>query len=99
MKRKINKVETVKSFSPDSTTAEAFRTLRTNIQFSMSAEGSNVILVTSSFQGEGKSWNSANIANVFAAQGKRTLIIDADMRRGVQEKKFGVTNSMGFLII
>lgn len=95
MKRKINKVETVKSFSPDSSAAEAFRTLRTNIQFSMSSDDSNVILVTSSFQGEGKSWNSANIASVFAAQGKRTLIIDADMRRGVQEKKFGVSNSNG----
>lgn len=92
---KMKKVETVTSFSPDSRTAEAFRTLRTNIQFSMSGDESFVLLVTSSFQGEGKSWNSSNIANVFAVQGKKTLLIDADMRRGVQEKKFGVTNSNG----
>ena len=97
MKRRENKskVEIVNSFSPDSGAAEAFRTLRTNLQFSMNGDESCVILVTSSFQGEGKSWNSSNIANVFAVQGKRTLIIDADMRRGVQEKKFGVPNSNG----
>lgn len=96
MKRKENnKVEKVNSFLPDSCAAEAFRTLRTNIQFSAPTEGSFALLVTSSFQGEGKSWNSANIANVFAAQGKKTLIIDADMRRGVQEKKFNVSNESG----
>jgi len=97
MKRKINKdkVEVIKSFSPDSNTAEAFRTLRTNIQFSISGQESFVLLLTSSFQGEGKSWNSANIANVFAAQGKKTVIIDADMRRGVQEKQFNVSNANG----
>jgi capsular exopolysaccharide synthesis family protein len=97
MKRKENKnkIEQVKSFLPDSCSAEAFRTLRTNIQFSVSSEDPFVLLVTSSFQGEGKSWNSANIANVFAAQGKKTLLIDADLRRGVQEKKFNVSNENG----
>lgn len=99
MKRKENnnknKVEQVKSFLPDSCSAEAFRTLRTNIQFSVSTDEPFSLLVTSSFQGEGKSWNSANIANVFAAQGKKTLIIDADMRKGVQEKKFNVSNENG----
>ena len=88
MKRKENKIKSqeVKPFLPDSNSAEAFRTLRTNIQFSISTDESFSLLVTSSFQGEGKSWNSSNIANVFAAQGKKTLLIDADLRKGVQEK-------------
>ena len=75
--------------------SESFRILRTNLQFSMASDDSSVILVTSSFQGEGKSWNAANIACVFADQGKNTLLIDADLRRGVQEKRFGVSNSNG----
>lgn len=97
MKRKIDKIEAerVAAFDPNSNAAEAFRTLRTNLQFSMSGEDSFVVVVTSSFPGEGKSWNSANIANVFAAQGKKTLIIDADLRKGVQEKKFNVSNANG----
>ena len=97
MKRKTNKAEVarVAAFEPNSSAAEAFRTLRTNLQFTMSGDSSCVIAVTSSFPGEGKSWNSANIANVFAAQGKKTLLIDADLRKGVQEKKFNVSNSNG----
>lgn len=94
---KTNKAEVarVAAFEPNSGAAEAFRTLRTNLQFTMSGSNSCVIAVTSSFPGEGKSWNSANIANVFAAQGKKTLLIDADLRKGVQEKKFNVSNSFG----
>lgn len=97
MKRKESKAkkENKAYFSPDAGSAEAFRTLRTNIQFSISNEESCVILVTSSFQGEGKSWNSSNIANVFAAQGKKTLLIDADMRKGVQEERFNLSNTSG----
>lgn len=81
--------------TPNSNISEAFRTLRTNIQFSMTVDNSSVILVTSSLQGEGKSWNSANVAYVFAAQGKKTLLIDADMRRGRQNEKFGISNANG----
>ena len=81
---------------PKSSISETFRTLRTNIQFAISGtKNVNTILITSSLKGEGKSWNSANIAAAFAMQGKKTLLIDADMRRGTQHKLFDLKNSNG----
>ncbi|MBQ9280429.1 MAG: CpsD/CapB family tyrosine-protein kinase [Clostridia bacterium] len=80
---------------PKSVAAEAYRALRTNLEFSMSGENAKVLLVTSSHVSEGKSSISANLATVFAMQNKKTLLIDADMRRGVQHKNFGVSNKNG----
>ena len=80
---------------PKSVAAEAYRALRTNLEFSMSGKNAKTILVTSSHVSEGKSSVSANLAAVFAMQNKRTLLIDADMRRGVQHKNFGLSNNNG----
>ncbi len=80
---------------PKSIAAESFRALRTNLEFSMSSEGAKVILITSSHVSEGKSSISANLATVFAMQNKKTVLVDADMRRGVQHKNFGVENTNG----
>lgn len=61
---------------------EAYKSLRTNVMFSLTGESaSKVILVTSSMQGEGKSTTSANLAISFAQYNKKTLLIDCDMRR------------------
>lgn len=80
---------------PKSIAAEAFRALRTNLEFSLSSDKSKVILVTSSHVSEGKSSVASNLAAVFAMQNKKTILIDADMRRGIQHKKFGVSNQNG----
>lgn len=80
---------------PKSIAAEAYRALRTNLEFSMSSDNAKVILVTSSHVSEGKSSVSSNLATVFAMQNKRTILVDADMRRGIQYKKFGLSNSNG----
>ena len=80
---------------PKSIAAEAYRALRTNLEFSMSGEGAKTILITSSHVSEGKSSVASNLAAVFAMQNKKTLLIDADMRRGVQYKKFEVKNNNG----
>ena len=80
---------------PKSIAAEAYRALRTNLEFTMSSENVNTILITSSHVGEGKSSISSNLATVFAMQNKKTLLIDADMRRGVQHKKFELNNNNG----
>ena len=61
----------------------------------MSSDDSKVILITSSHVGEGKSSISSNLATVFAMQNKRTVLVDADMRRGVQYKNFGISNKSG----
>ncbi len=66
-----------------SMTAEAYRTLRTNIQFAIgtSKTTSNVICITSSSPREGKTLTSTNLSISLAQMGKTTLLIEADMRR------------------
>ena len=75
--------------------SEAFRTLRTNLAFSQKNRNMKNILMTSSFSGEGKSYVSTNLAIAFANSKKRVVLVDADMRRGVQYKKFKIPNSKG----
>ena len=75
--------------------AEAIRTLRTNIQFMNPSKGMQTILVTSTLASEGKSWVSSNLAAAFAQTGKTTVIIDADMRKGVLNKIFDLPLTPG----
>lgn len=67
--------------NPISTVSEAYRQLRTNIQFSKLDVPVQVIMVTSAGIGEGKSTTAANLAVVMAQAGRRTLLIDCDLRR------------------
>lgn len=80
---------------PKSPIAEAYRTLRTNIQFSLPDTKVKTILLTSSGPGEGKSTTSSNIAVTFAQNGHKTIIIDCDLRKSTIHKKFGVSNTIG----
>ncbi len=66
---------------PESAAAEAFRELRTAIMLSRAAGGPKIIMFTSCVPGEGKSTVSANMAATFAQQGKKVILIEADMRR------------------
>lgn len=77
---------------PNSVVAEQFRTIRTNIQFSMIDRDLKSLIFTSSGPGEGKSTTSANLAVVFATQGKRVLLVDADMRKPSVNKTFKLSN-------
>ena len=79
---------------PKSPTSEIFRTLRTNIQF-MNNRKLHTLVVTSTLPGEGKSFISSNIAITFAQMGKRTLIVDADMRKGRMYSIFSVSQIPG----
>ena len=58
---------------PKSNVSEDIRTIRTNLQFTASKDKSKVILITSSVQGEGKSFISSNLAVAFAQNGEKTL--------------------------
>lgn len=80
---------------PNSVIAEQFRTIRTNIQFSMIDKELKTIIFTSSGPFEGKSTVAANIASVFADQGKRVLLVDADMRKPTVNKTFHISNATG----
>ncbi len=75
--------------------SEAYRTLRTNIQFSSVDKPIRSLLVTSSSPGEGKSTTTANLAVVLAQTGQKVIVVDTDLRRPVLHKVFGVPNNMG----
>lgn len=76
---------------PASDTAEAFRTLRATIQIQEPMRSAKVFLVTSSQPGDGKSLVSSNLAASFAMDGKKTLLIGADLRRPVLGRIFEQT--------
>lgn len=66
---------------PDSVIAEQFRALRTNLQFVNGDVKCPVVMLTSSFSGEGKSFTAVNLAQAFASTGKKVLIMEFDLRR------------------
>ena len=75
--------------------SEAYRTLRTSLQFTGAENTMRILLVTSSEQGEGKSTTAYKLAHDFAALGRRVLIIDADLRRPQLHRMFKSTNAIG----
>ena len=83
--------------NPLSSVAEAFRHIRTNIQFGRPDVVVQTILVTSPGASEGKSTTAANLAITMAQAGRRTLLIDADLRRPQQHKIFGFNGGIGLV--
>ncbi|WP_432354349.1 CpsD/CapB family tyrosine-protein kinase [Sporosarcina sp. A2] len=81
--------------SPMSVISEQFRTVRTNIHFSTADQELKTIVISSSTPNEGKSTCAANISVVFAQEGKRVLLIDADMRKPTMHHTFQVSNRAG----
>ncbi|MBI4771643.1 MAG: capsular biosynthesis protein [Chloroflexi bacterium] len=80
---------------PRSPLTEAYRQLRTNLQFSALDINLKSVLLTSPGPMEGKSVNAANLAVVLAQAGMSVVLVDCDLRRPVQHKVFGLTNSNG----
>jgi non-specific protein-tyrosine kinase len=81
--------------APRSPVAEAFRTMRTNLQFSLVAGDRQALLITSPSPGEGKSTVAANVAVVMAQNGLKVILVDADLRRPTMHRTFGLPNSLG----
>ncbi|WP_338553114.1 CpsD/CapB family tyrosine-protein kinase [Paenibacillus sp. KS-LC4] len=81
--------------NPKSPISEAYRILRTNIDFSNLEEEIRILMVTSTKMNEGKSTTSANIAVTYAQSNKKVLLIDADMRKPTQHQLFRVSNQVG----
>lgn len=75
--------------------SEAYRTLRTNIQFSSVDKPVRTLLVTSSSPGEGKSTTTANLAVVLAQTNQKVIVVDTDLRRPVLHRVFSVPNNTG----
>lgn len=80
---------------PTSVVAEQFRTIRTNINFSMIDSDLKTLAITSAGPGAGKSTISANLAVTFASEGKRVLLVDTDMRKPTVHKTFRLPNHDG----
>ncbi|BCG60558.1 CpsD/CapB family tyrosine-protein kinase [Paenibacillus sp. URB8-2] len=81
--------------NPRSTVSEAFRALRTNIDFSSVDDKIQVIMVTSSGPEEGKSTVTANLAAAYAQADKKVVLIDADMRKPTGHRTFSLSNRYG----
>lgn len=80
---------------PSSVVSEQFRTVRTNIQFSMVDETLRTIVVTSAGPAAGKSTIAANFAATFASDEKKVLLVDSDLRKPTVHKTFKVRNNDG----
>ncbi len=80
---------------PESPHAEAYRVLRTNLQFSNKGMTGGAYTFVSGGVGEGKSTTLFNLAYVCAQMGEKVLIVDSDLRRPVQHTFLGVNNNFG----
>jgi polysaccharide biosynthesis transport protein len=75
--------------------SEAYRVLRTNLQFAAVGHALDTLMVTSPGPGEGKSMTTANLAAALAQSGRRVILIDGDLHRPRQHRVFGLRNNTG----
>ncbi|MEP7200138.1 MAG: CpsD/CapB family tyrosine-protein kinase [Chloroflexota bacterium] len=81
--------------NPRSPVSEAYRTLRTNIEFSSFEKQLHTLVVTSASPEEGKSTTLANLAVAMAQSGKQVILVDCDLRKPSQHVVFGLQNERG----
>ena len=80
---------------PNSIEAEAYRVLRTNLQFLNLEHGAKTVMVTSAVEGEGKSTTVANLAVALARAGQRVALVDLDLRRPTIDRFFDLEGQPG----
>jgi capsular exopolysaccharide synthesis family protein len=80
---------------PKSPISESYRSLRTNVAYAAVDKKIKSLLISSSQPGEGKSTTTANLAIAFAQLRKKTLLVDADLRKPVQHNVFGLSRGPG----
>jgi Mrp family chromosome partitioning ATPase len=80
---------------PDGIQAEAFRVLRTNLEFTRMERSARTIMVTSAVEQEGKSTTISNLAVALARGGKRVILVDLDLRRPYVERFFDLDGAWG----
>lgn len=90
-----NRRKLVSALDPKSPITEQYRTIRTNIQFASVDKEVSTLMVTSAGPGDGKSTTAANLAVTFAQQGRKVLLVDADLRKPTVHYTFNLTNTFG----
>lgn len=93
--RRSDRVRLIATRDPRKPASEAYRTLRTNIAFARAEGVPRVLVATSPMPRDGKSTSAGNLSLTMAEQGLRTLLVDADMRRGVLDETFGLDRAPG----
>ena len=88
-------VKLVAQSDPKNPAAEAYRVIRTSIQFVQAGKNLQTIMITSCTPDEGKSLTIANLAVVLTQAGKSVLVLDCDMRNPTVHKNFGLSNRVG----
>lgn len=95
MPRPATEHKLIMEANPASPISEAYRNLKTSIHFSKWNEDLQVIAVTSTLPGEGKTTTISNLAVSYAQEGKKVLLIDADMRHPSIHRNFALPNKRG----
>ncbi len=93
--KEIDSEKLVIAARPKAQITEAFRHLRTNLSYLNSTSDSKVILVSSIFPGEGKTFLSSNLAMVLAKSQKKTLLVDLDLHKPKVHQSFDLNNDNG----
>lgn len=87
--------EPLSAAAPGEVAVEELRNLRTSLQFAMDRANNNIVTLTSPAPRAGKSFVSVNLAHLFAAAGRRVVLVDADLRRGELHRHFGGAREPG----
>ncbi|WP_158598004.1 polysaccharide biosynthesis tyrosine autokinase [Noviherbaspirillum saxi] len=95
MKSRTKKLSVLPSIAPEDQAVEGLRGFRTVLQSGMVRSRNNIILITGPTAAVGKSFVSANMANVLASIDRKVLLIDADMRNGYLHRYFGLERENG----
>jgi capsular exopolysaccharide synthesis family protein len=97
--RKRNRAEVASNSAPTSPAAEAYRSLRTSLQFARQAQELRTLLVTSPAAAEGKTSTLANLGAVFAQAGERVVLVSCDLRRPRLGQLYGIEEQSGLTTV
>lgn len=95
MSRSMPSYQLITDRTTNTFVSEAYKSLRTNLEFSTRDEKVKTIMITSTQETEGKSTIAANLSVAFAQTNKKVLLIDADMRGSSQHEIFNTSNDKG----